>query len=103
MPLIKIYFAIINWYFIPRTGHYINVNTYCLFYEYLDNCTCYCRCFWNRRKRRSFYSGSPPPKDEGALKKWSGKVEGVIKRLVRKDAEVFPAIVGSVGGTVLSF
>ena len=25
-------------------------------------------------------SGSPPPKDEGALKKWSGKVEGVIKK-----------------------
>ena len=25
-------------------------------------------------------SGSPPPKDEGALKKCSGKVEGVIKK-----------------------
>ena len=48
-------------------------------------------------------TGGSPPKDEGVLKKWLGKLSDVLKRLARRAVEALPAIVGSVVGAILSF
>ena len=47
--------------------------------------------------------GSPPPKDKGGLKKWSGRLADTLKRLAGKAAEALRAIIGSVVGAILSF
>ena len=45
--------------------------------------------------------GGSPSKDEGILKKWLDRLADALKRLARKAVEAFPAIVGSVVGTIL--
>ena len=47
--------------------------------------------------------GGSPPKDEGVLKKWLGRLANALKRLARKAVEALPAIVGRVIGAVLSY
>ena len=37
------------------------------------------------------------------MKKWLDRLADALKRLARKAVEVFPAIVGSVVGAILSF
>ena len=44
-----------------------------------------------------------PPKDEGTLKKWLGRLANALKRLAGKAVEALSAIVGSVVGAILSF
>ena len=48
-------------------------------------------------------TGSSPPKDEGILKKWLGRLANALKRLAGKAVEALPAIVESVVGAILSF
>ena len=45
-------------------------------------------------------TGGSPPKDEGVLKKWLDRL--ALKRLSGKAAEALPAVMGSVGGAILS-
>ena len=44
-----------------------------------------------------------PPKVEGPLKKWLGRLAETLKRLAEKVVEALPAIVRSVVGAILSF
>ena len=48
-------------------------------------------------------AGGSPTKDEGILKKWLDRLAHALKRLAGKAVEVFPAIVGSAVGAILSF
>ena len=45
-------------------------------------------------------TGGSPPKDEGVLKKWLDRL--ALKRLSGKAVEALPAVMGSVGGAILS-
>ena len=74
------------------------LNTDFPFDDYFNNCTCYCKCLWGRRR-----GGGLPSKDEGVLNKWLNRLSDALKRLARKAVEAFPAIVGSVVGAILSF
>ena len=49
------------------------------------------------------WTGGSPPKDEEVLKKWSDRLENVLKRLAGKAVEAFPVIVVSFVGAILSF
>ena len=48
-------------------------------------------------------AGGSPPKDEGILKKWLGRLANGLKRLAEKAVEALPAIVGRFAGAILSF
>ena len=48
-------------------------------------------------------AGGFQPKEEGALKKWLGRLPDALKRLAGKAVEALLAIVGSVVGVILSF
>ena len=42
-------------YLIPWAGYYSSINTYCSFYDHLNNCSYYYRCHWRRRRPYSFW------------------------------------------------
>ena len=48
-------------------------------------------------------AGGSPPKGEGILKKWLGRLANGLKRLAEKAVEALPAIVGRFAGAILSF
>ena len=48
-------------------------------------------------------AGGSPPKDEGTLKKWLGRLANGLKRLAEKAVEALPVIVGRFAGAILSF
>ena len=48
-------------------------------------------------------AGGPPSKDEGILNKLLNGLTDALKKFAGKAVEAFPAIVGSVVGTILSF
>ena len=48
-------------------------------------------------------AGGFQPKEEGALKKWLGRLADALKRLAGKAVEASLAILGSVVGAILSF
>ena len=83
--------------FAPYFVNYF-LNTDCPFDDYFNNCTCYYRCLWGRRR-----GGGLPSKDERVLNKWLNRLADALKRLAIKAVEAFPAIVGSVVGAILSF
>lgn len=64
-----------------------NINTYCFFYDPLNNCTYYHRCLW-----MSAAPGLSQLKDKGALRKWLNKLACPMTRFATKLAEAFPAI-----------
>ena len=47
--------------------------------------------------------GGSPPKHEGILKKWLGRLADALKRLAGKVVEALPGIVGSAVSAILSF
>ena len=77
-----------------------DISSCCPLHDYLNNCTCYYKYLWRRRRRSAF-----PPKDEGVLKIWLNRPADPFKRLAGNAVfwQVLPGIVGSVLGAILSF